>query len=92
MGDPVVEAVQRALSPAPWQTEYHRSEVEAAVRELAKTIRDLHYPVPFVALYQPAQVKLVCAHCHRPGPFSLEWEKGDWPCETAKLVYPSVDL
>lgn len=78
MSDPVVEAAQRAwvmnAGKPPYPTE--RELMEAAAREMAKSVQELHRPT-----YVAHRRRKFCVDCGQV-----------WPCETAKRVYPSEDL
>jgi hypothetical protein len=86
MTDPAVEAWRRSSA--------RTSPLDAlgAIEEMLKLIRGLHYPVTCAALTPPARYKTVCAHCHRHGFYTTEPEFGDWPCDTAKLIYATEEL
>lgn len=60
-------------------------------REALKPIRELHYPVTCASLAD-GRHKTVCAHCHRRGFYTTAPESGDWPCDTARLVYSADEL
>lgn len=81
MSDPVVEAAQRAwvmnAGKPPYPTE--RELMEAAAREMAKSVQELHKPVTRTDYTDERWTE--CTSCC-----------GEWPCETAKRVYPSEDL
>ncbi len=83
MTDPAVEAAQRAweatASPGPngWTLNPYAVS-KAAAREALAPIRALHRRC------RDCVVKP--AHCEDCGP------DRDWPCATAKLVYPSEEL
>ncbi|KPG13756.1 hypothetical protein AN911_00125 [Mycobacteroides immunogenum] len=80
MTDPAVEAAQRAWDTLPERSYATRQQImEAAALEMAKSVQELHKPAPY-ALSNPD-----------PRPFCWECDD-DWPCETAKRVYPSEEL
>lgn len=92
MSDPVIEAAQRAnLKWAPRNAQPIQQMVDSA-REALRPIRELHYPVTYATASGALHMKKVCAHCHRRGLFTLQPEFGDWPCETAHLVYASEEV
>lgn len=114
MSDPVVEAAQRAwvmnAGKPPYPTE--RELMEAAAREMAKSVQELHRPVQVVFSWTQGRILLdPCPCCSGKagihpcgcwGEQDIEYvcatcrdDKGrhvDFPCETAKRVYPSEDL
>ncbi|MBV6360419.1 hypothetical protein R2325_16320 [Mycobacteroides chelonae] len=81
MSDPAVEAAQRAWDALPERFYATREQVmEAAAREMAKSVQDLH--VPFMVTSPDDEQWIECESC-----------RGEyWPCETAKRVYPSEEL
>ncbi|CPT90333.1 Uncharacterised protein [Mycobacteroides abscessus] len=89
MTDPAVEAAQRALDGMPALSEPLEQPVfkallrdvgAAAAREMAKSVQELHKPEPG-------------PHIHDDTPWTCCADCGDeWPCETAKRVYPSEEL
>lgn len=78
MSDPAVEAAQRALPMFASNTP-HQSMIDAA-REALAPLRELHRNVDEWG--EP-----VCAYCMGHDGWHL-----DWPCDTARLIYPSEDL
>ncbi|WJJ55544.1 hypothetical protein PROPHIT492_17 [Mycobacterium phage prophiT49-2] len=75
MTDPAIEAAQRALAEI--GTGMSRTfTAEAAAREMAKTVQELHRPT-----YVAHRRRKFCVDCGQV-----------WPCETAKRVYPSEEL
>lgn len=83
MSDPSIDAAQRAWTAEGWgdgplsMSEGHLAE--AAARERAKSVQELHKPVTRTDYTDERWVE--CTSCC-----------GDWPCETAKRVYPSSEL
>lgn len=78
MPDPAVEAAQRAWESrtvAPFSADLCKSEI-AAAREMAKPIRELHYP--YISCDDG---KRSCVEC-----------EFHWPCDTAKLIYSTEEL
>ncbi|ORA92932.1 hypothetical protein BST32_01810 [Mycobacteroides abscessus subsp. massiliense] len=81
MTDPAIEAAQRAANEffAPIGT-VREAAMVAAAREMAKSVQELHKPEPGPLIHDDTPWTC-CADC------------GDeWPCETAKRVYPSSEL
>ena len=79
MSDPAVEAVKRVKHPA-WAFIHPLGAVEdiaeLAVREALAPLRELHQ-----------RQHGICVECW--------WSDGtpmDWPCATARLIYPSEEL
>ena len=84
--DPAVEAAQRAWSAEGWGGELELSEGHlaiAAAREALAPIRNLHRPLDRSRLPYSTDNRVVCNHCL--GPI-------DWPCATARLIYPEGEL
>lgn len=82
MSDPAIEAAQRALAEI--GTGMSRTfTAEAAAREMAKSVQELHRPGPLSGFSTSwmTGAKAECTTCRR-----------GWPCETAKRVYPSEEL
>ncbi len=83
MSDPAIEAAQKVLVPWSEDGEPEGAEgylAEAAAREMAKSVQELHKPETKYAF--PDNTPWTC--CSECG--------GEWPCETAKRVYPSEEL
>lgn len=87
MTDPAIEAAQRALDGMPALSEPMEQPVfkallsdvgAAAAREMAKSVQELHHAE---VIETPDDKWLGCRECG-----------ADWPCETAKRVYPSEEL
>lgn len=79
MSDPAIEAAQRALVATRGHGNPTVCEI-AAAREMAKSVQELHKPEPGYAFHDDTPWTS-CAEC------------GDeWPCPTAKRVYPSEEL
>lgn len=100
MTDPSIEAVKNAAGENHWwitrlddQTIANVCEyAEAAAREMAKSVQELHRPMTNDELRDtwPGFVgvkRAVCAGCTDTG--RLSWLD---ECETAKRVYPSEEL
>lgn len=91
MTDPAIEAARRALAEI--GTGMSRTfTAEAAAREMAKSVQELHRPMTNDELRDtwPGFVgvkRAVCAGC-------TDTERLSWldECETAKRVYPSEEL
>lgn len=82
MSDPAVVAAQRAWDALPEQSYATREQVmEAAAREMAKSVQELHKPEPGYGINDDGIPWTSCAECGC-----------EWPCETAKRVYPSEEL
>lgn len=82
MTDPAISAAQRALAEI--GTGMSRTfTAEAAAREMAKSVQELHKPGPISGFSGSwmTGAKEECTTCRR-----------GWPCETAKRVYPSEEL
>lgn len=79
MNDPAVEAADRAWTDRKLVTNRPRLHMEVAAREALKPIQDLHR----LRKYGPSvpSSQRWCSHC-----------KVDWPCDTAKLIYPENEL
>lgn len=83
-----IEAAQRAWDALPERFYATREQVmEAATREMAKSVQELHKP-RWDNCYNACcsgkecpKATLVCDH-----------DDEYWPCETAKRVYPSEEL
>lgn len=82
MGDPAVEAAQRAHEANLGKLIDHDT-VLAAAREALSPIRKLHQR----SFYDGP----ICSHCIDIGDDGEFWGY-PWPCETAKLVYTSEEL
>lgn len=77
MSDPAAEAVNRAYESS---DDYLRDgPMLAAAREALKPIRELHRPVS-------VRDEEVCGECSNMA------TQIDWPCRTARLVYPEGEL
>lgn len=83
MSDPAVEAVGRACV----YTGTMGDLPIAAVREALKPLRQLHYPIDGQGQYP------VCVTCctTEGGPL-VAGSPIEWPCATARLVYPESEL
>ncbi|PVB28623.1 hypothetical protein DDJ92_21440 [Mycobacteroides abscessus] len=115
MSDPAIEAAQKVLVPWSEDGEPEGAEgylAEAAAREMAKSVQELHRPVHVVFSWTQGRILLdPCPCCGGKagvhpcgcwGDRDIEYvcatcrdHKGrhvDFPCETAKRVYPSEDL
>ncbi|OHU64049.1 hypothetical protein BKG85_11515 [Mycobacteroides chelonae] len=78
MSDPAIEAAKRVHGYAMFP--YLSTDLEAAAREMAKTVQELHTPVVFTS--PDGERWIECESC-----------RGEyWPCETAKKVYSSEEL
>lgn len=55
----------------------------SAAREALKPIRELHRRFDRSTLEYTLDDRVVCSHC---------WGPVDWPCATARLVYPQEEL
>lgn len=87
MSDPSIDAAQRAWDFSDWNTYTACSEgslAVAAAREMAKSVQGLHKRV----------VAAVWWHIDPEDPtVYIQCSCGsEWPCETAKRVYPSEEL
>ncbi|SHX32257.1 Uncharacterised protein [Mycobacteroides abscessus subsp. bolletii] len=89
MTDPAISAAQRAIEAMPASAEPMEQPVfkallsdvgAAAAREIAKSVQELHKPETRYAF--PDNIPWAC--CSECG--------GEWPCETAKRVYPTEEL
>jgi cytochrome c5 len=92
MSDPAIVAASRACEGTGLKPRLPSASEVSAAREALRPIRELHYPVTYATASGALHMKKVCAHCHRRGLFTLQPEFGDWPCETARLVYPESEL
>ncbi|SLF32863.1 Uncharacterised protein [Mycobacteroides abscessus subsp. bolletii] len=83
MTDPAIEAVQRLLDQYGDLADLpmDRDDLVAAAREMAKSVQELHKPEPGYGINYDGIPWTSCAECCDV-----------WPCETAKLVYPSEEL
>ncbi|WP_100514217.1 hypothetical protein [Mycobacteroides abscessus] len=89
MTDPAIDAAQRALDGMPMLGEASATQAAlkglvldvgaAAAREMAKSVQELHKPV--IRTDYTDERWIECESCC-----------GEWPCETAKRVYPSEEL
>lgn len=85
--DPAIEAAQRAwrdqTGSAPLGDDNYTIRVRTlSAREALAPLRELHRPFTRTG-YPGADGRTVCNHCL--GPI-------DWPCATARLVYPAQEL
>ena len=91
MTDPAVEAAQRAweatASPGPngWTLNPYAVS-KAAAREALAPIRALHKMIPPNPDYRTDVA--CCSHCLDTSGAS----PAPWPCDTARLAYPSEEL
>ncbi|WP_195167780.1 hypothetical protein [Mycobacteroides abscessus] len=80
MTDPAISAAQRA-----WDNDqlscWPSQNAEAGAREMAKSVQELHKPEPGYGINDDGIPWTSCAECGC-----------EWPCETAKRVYPSEEL
>lgn len=77
MSDPAVEAARRAAKNDPgWPKS---ASAEEAALEALKPIRELHQPVS-------VRDEEVCGECSNMA------TQIDWPCRTARLIYPESEL
>lgn len=107
-GDPAIEAAQRAYEPKLFARPGIIPAMQAADREMAKSVQELHRPFkaypdneiqqrrrrlnrdPLAKLRTgkvelPPQIR--CSSCN-----DEEGDAVEWPCDTAKRVYPSGEL
>lgn len=85
MSDPSIEAAQRAwdataeMTAGGYVVNPYRV-AKTAAREMAKSVQELHKRTAYVD-YKDMSRFFECASCG-----------SEWPCETAKRVYPSEEL
>ncbi|RIU22654.1 hypothetical protein D2E92_23835 [Mycobacteroides abscessus] len=82
MSDPAIEARAKAIARigdglAGVSLGY---AAECGAREMAKTVQEIHKPEPGPLIHDDTPWTC-CAEC-----------VDEWPCETAKRVYPSSEL
>jgi hypothetical protein len=83
MSDPAVEAAQRAICKRYGGPVFQPGERDLNVaREALAPIRDLHRKVSKRNGWS-GHYEDVCLHCQNDNV---------WPCDTARLIYPSEDL
>ncbi|MGC7349485.1 hypothetical protein [Mycobacteroides abscessus] len=88
MSDPAIEAARKVFTeywPDQGDFEFNYSSegrfgIEVA-REMAKSVQELHRPEPGYGINDDGIPWTSCAECGC-----------EWPCETAKRVYPSEEL
>lgn len=87
MSDPAIEAARKVFTeywPDQGDFEFNYSNegrfgIEVA-REMAKSVQEIHKPEPGPLIHDDTPWTC-CAEC-----------VDEWPCETAKRVYPSEEL
>ncbi|SHY11540.1 Uncharacterised protein [Mycobacteroides abscessus subsp. abscessus] len=80
MSDPAELAAQRHAATLPYgdKSRLCGTDLVSAAREMAKSVQEIHHAE---VIETPDDKWLGCRECG-----------ADWPCETAKRVYPSEEL
>lgn len=92
MSDPAVDAAARAFAQVEdddlaYASERDKSGFITAAREALAPIRDIHFPRDVYVRHMATGdvvTERACDHCGDG--------YAEWPCATAKLIYPSEEL